>query len=97
MAKIDAVMGWKELDLGCVIRQPGSSRAFKTGDWRSQRPVVDRDKCIKCGLCWVYCPDLAMVPAEEGYYKVNLDYCKGCGICAKECPKDAITMILEED
>ncbi len=97
MAKTDAVMGWKSLDLGCVVRQPGSSRVFKTGDWRSQRPIVDKEKCIKCGLCWIYCPDLAVVPAEDGYYEINLDYCKGCGICAKQCPKDAISMVLEED
>lgn len=96
MAKTDAVIGWKNLDLGCVVRQPGGSRAFKTGDWRSQRPVVDKEKCISCGLCYVYCPDLAIV-FEGDDYKVNLDYCKGCGICAKQCPKGAITMVLEED
>ena len=26
------------------------------GDWRSMRPVVDRDKCVKCAVCWLYCP-----------------------------------------
>lgn len=97
MARIDAVIGWKSLDLGCVVRGRGTSRVFKTGDWRSQRPVVDKEKCVTCGLCWIYCPDLAVILAENGDYEVNLDYCKGCGICAKQCPKQAITMVLEED
>ncbi len=97
MARIDALISWKKLDLGCVVREPGNSRLFKTGDWRSQRPVVDKEKCVKCGLCWVYCPDMAVVLTKTGDYQVNLDYCKGCGICAKECPKGAITMALEED
>ena len=26
------------------------------GDWRSLRPVIDRRKCVKCALCWLYCP-----------------------------------------
>ena len=26
------------------------------GDWRSMRPVVDRAKCVKCAVCWLYCP-----------------------------------------
>ena len=26
------------------------------GDWRSMRPVVDRAKCVKCAVCWLFCP-----------------------------------------
>ena len=26
------------------------------GDWRSMRPVVDRAKCVKCAVCWLYLP-----------------------------------------
>ncbi|NIN93654.1 MAG: pyruvate synthase subunit PorD, partial [Anaerolineae bacterium] len=73
---------WKDLELGCAITEPGSSKQFKTGDWRSQRPVFDYDKCIKCGLCWIYCPDMALKLREDGFFEPDLDYCKGCGICA---------------
>ncbi len=96
MARVDAIVGWKTITFGCHIFEPGNSVKFRTGDWRSQRPVLDKDKCIKCGMCWIYCPDMAYNQTEDGYFEVNLEYCKGCGICANECPKDAITMVPEE-
>ncbi len=95
--KEEALSPWTDLALGCAITEPGSAKKFKTGDWRSQRPVVDYEKCIKCGLCYIYCPDMACRPREDGFYEVNLDYCKGCGICAHECWPKAIAMVNEED
>jgi pyruvate ferredoxin oxidoreductase delta subunit len=88
---------WKDMEVGNILTEPGSASLRKTGDWRSQRPVVDREKCNKCGLCWLYCPDAAIEPVEDGYYEPDLFYCKGCGICASVCPKEAITMIEEEE
>ncbi len=96
MANSDAIVGWKTITFGCHILEPGNAANFRTGDWRSQRPVTDKEKCIKCGMCWVYCPDMAYSQDEEGYFVANMEYCKGCGICAHECPKDAITMVPEE-
>jgi len=66
-----------------------------TGDWRSERPVVNYNKCGQCGWCYLYCP-VGCIVEENGYYVPNLDFCKGCGICAKECPSQSITMITEE-
>ena len=65
---------------------------------RSSKPVLDREKCIYCGFCWIYCPEGCFqdMGEEEKYYMADLDYCKGCGICAQECPKDAIVMVVEE-
>ena len=65
-----------------------------TGSWRSERPVLDKDKCTYCGLCALYCPTQCMVDLEE-YFLPNFDFCKGCGICSRECPQEAISMLLE--
>jgi pyruvate ferredoxin oxidoreductase delta subunit len=86
---------WKEYNLGGMVFDVGNSRTFKTGSWRSQRPVWDNSKCIKCGLCYLYCPEGCVQEDEKGYFTADMDYCKGCGICAHECWPMAITMIEE--
>ncbi|MCI0497948.1 MAG: 4Fe-4S binding protein [Thermoplasmata archaeon] len=73
-----------------------SDQFLKTGSWRTFRPVIDRDKCIKCFICWKFCPDVSVrVKDEDSYPEIDYEFCKGCGICARECPKDAIDMVLE--
>jgi len=93
--KPEEKLGWRSLPIGAVLLEPGSSLKYKTGDWRAFKPVVDREKCVNCLFCWIYCPDGAIVRKEK-WVEVNCDYCKGCGICAKECPKDAIEMVEEQ-
>ena len=43
--------------IGAAVREPGSTRKNKTGSWRTFKPVADKEKCIGCGLCYLYCPD----------------------------------------
>ena len=86
---------WKELLPGCVVIEAGSASQYRTGDWRSQYRECDYEKCNKCGLCYIFCPEGCIELREDGYFETNLYYCKGCGICAQECPKDAITMVEE--
>ena len=88
---------WKDMEVGNIITEAGNGSFRKTGDWRTERPILDKEKCIKCALCWIYCPDAAIKPSEEGYYEADLYYCKGCSICARICPAEAITMIEEEE
>jgi pyruvate ferredoxin oxidoreductase delta subunit len=88
---------WKDMEVGNVITEAGNASLHRTGDWRTERPVMDKEKCNKCGLCWLYCPDGAMKLLEDEYYEPDLFYCKGCGICAKACRREAITMIEEEE
>jgi phenylglyoxylate dehydrogenase delta subunit len=66
----------------------------KTGDWRAERPVVDPDKCVKCGTCWVYCPTQCILE-KKYHFEANYVICKGCGVCAEECPQHAIYMVEE--
>ncbi len=87
---------WKEINIALIISEPGNSVEYKTGDWKTHYPVIDYEKCIKCGVCWSFCPDYAFEVREDGNFEVNRDYCKGCGICANECPRQCITMVEEE-
>ena len=95
--KTGSDLTWKDLEVGNIVKEAGSASARKTGDWRSERPILDKEKCTKRALCWLYCPDAAIKPTEKGYYEADLDYCKGCGICADICPVEAITMTEEEE
>jgi 2-oxoacid:acceptor oxidoreductase delta subunit (pyruvate/2-ketoisovalerate family) len=64
--------------------------------WREKKPVWDRSRCFKCGLCWLSCPDAAVRLVDEGFYDSDPERCKGCGICAGVCWNDAITMVPEQ-
>ena len=80
------------LPIGAVILKPGNSTNTKTGTWRIIRPIRDGSKCIYCGICWQFCPDIAI----SKDIKTDYDYCKGCGICANVCPVKCIKMEKEE-
>jgi len=81
---------------GAVILSPGSTKNYKTGEWRTFKPEIDQTKCIKCGQCWLNCPDAAIYKDKDGKFQVNYDYCKGCLICAKVCPVKCIAYKVEE-
>ncbi|USG99807.1 4Fe-4S binding protein [Thermococcus argininiproducens] len=80
---------------GAVVYIPGSSVVNKTGGWRVFMPQFDKDKCVRCFLCYTLCPEPAIYLDEESYPVFDYDYCKGCGICANECPTKAIEMVRE--
>ncbi|HIC86783.1 MAG TPA: ferredoxin, partial [Aquificae bacterium] len=35
-------------ELGAVIPYPGDSEEYKTGNWRTFKPILHTDKCINC-------------------------------------------------
>ena len=80
MTKINANTPMEEMTPGGDIYQAGNAREFKTGDWRSIKPIFLSVKCKQCGLCFPVCPDDA------------IPYSKGCGVRAKVCPFGAIEM-----
>jgi len=89
-------VGWKDITPGGVIPYAGNAELFKTGDWRSMKPVWIVEKCTQCLLCYPVCPDTAIpVNAEGKREEYDFDHCKGCGICYKVCPFDAIDFVEE--
>ena len=76
--------------------RPGRNTTFKKWATRTMRPVVDFEKCIKCTLCWLQCPDSVFDVTPDGFYDANLEACCGCGVCEAVCPeKDCVTMVNE--
>lgn len=78
--------GWRGLPPGSVVTEPGSAARFKTGSWRTFKPVWIPEHCIQCLFCWMYCPDMAIKVKDGKREAFDYEYCKGCGICARECP-----------
>ena len=92
--KIKQGSTWRDVPPGGNILEPGTSVEIKTGAWRQIRPVLDKDKCNGCLLCWKFCPE-ACINVVDGMPVIDFDYCKGCGICEVECPRGAIVMEQE--
>ena len=80
---------------GPTIRHRGSAALRQTGNWRTERPVIELAKCKRCFLCYLYCPEAALRLDAENFPHVDYDHCKGCMICYEECPTDAISRKLE--
>ena len=83
----------EDMTPGGIILDAGNALVFKTGDWRSSRPIWISEKCKQCGLCFPVCPDDS-IPLNDAGERLdfNYNYCKGCGVCSKVCPFGAIEM-----
>jgi len=87
---------WQALEPGGTV-VPGTAPQPHTGGWRTGvKPSVDVSQCVDCLLCWLHCPDSAVVLRGTVFAGFDYDYCKGCEICAEVCPTGAITMVPEE-
>src|SRR5689334_23628913 len=96
------------IPLGCTMAdakggeaggyRPARNPTFKKWSTRTMRPVVDFDKCIKCTLCWLQCPDSCFDVMPDGMYDANMEACCGCGVCEAVCPvAECITMVNETE
>lgn len=92
ISKITEKSKWQDITPGNQIYAAGTSREFKTGEWRTQTPVWIPEKCKQCLLCIPVCPDSSIPVENRERLDFDYDHCKGCGICAKVCPFDSITM-----
>ncbi|MEM3912881.1 MAG: 4Fe-4S binding protein, partial [Desulfurococcaceae archaeon] len=55
---MSSLRSWKEVPMGGVAYR--LSTDVKTGDWRAMKPVIDQNKCTKCMICWLFCPDMSI-------------------------------------
>jgi len=78
--------------------RPARNPTFKKYTTRTMRPVIDFEKCIKCTLCWLQCPDSCFDVTPDGLYDANMEACCGCGVCEAVCPEaGCVTMVNEAE
>ncbi len=74
----------------------------KVCDWKDlnlnyvSKAVIDQDKCIQCGRCYIACEDTshqAIDMSDERIFTVKDDECVACNLCVNVCPVEGcITM-----
>jgi 2-oxoacid:acceptor oxidoreductase delta subunit (pyruvate/2-ketoisovalerate family) len=91
-----ALKAWQQLEPGGAVERAGAERV-RTGGWRTGlRPEADLARCVDCLLCWLYCPDSAIVLDGVAFAGFDLEICKGCELCAEMCPTGAIEMVPDD-
>ncbi|MDE3111996.1 MAG: 2-oxoacid:acceptor oxidoreductase family protein [Chloroflexota bacterium] len=103
-ARSEPAWGYATQPLGGVIPLPGNT-AWNDLSWSrtGYMAVLDRDKCVHCGVCDLVCPDLCFVWADGepgGKYErelkgIDYRYCKGCLRCVESCPSGALSKQAE--
>jgi 2-oxoacid:acceptor oxidoreductase delta subunit (pyruvate/2-ketoisovalerate family) len=89
------LIAWQQLPAGGAVA-PAEVEQPHTGGWRTGlKPDVELSKCVNCLLCWLYCPDSAVLLDGTTFTGFDYDFCKGCEICAEICPTQAIEMVAE--
>ena len=71
-----------------------SSFRASVADWRIEKPVFNKDYCIDCQFCWIYCPDISIISRDKKMIGIDMDHCKGCGICVEVCPTNPKSLLM---
>ena len=71
-----------------------NSYTATVASWRVMKPVFNRDICIDCQNCWVWCPDTAIISRDKQMLGIDYDHCKGCGICVEVCPTNPKSLLM---
>jgi pyruvate ferredoxin oxidoreductase gamma subunit len=68
-----------------------NSPTRQTGSWRQFRPVLHPERCTRCWVCFVRCPEAAITLDRDNSPVVDYEVCKGCLLCVHECPTHAFS------
>jgi pyruvate ferredoxin oxidoreductase delta subunit len=71
-----------------------SSFTASVADWRIEKPLFNKEYCIDCQFCWVYCPDMSIISRDKKMVGIDFDHCKGCGICVQVCPTNPKSLLM---
>ena len=71
-----------------------NSYTASVADWRIIKPVYNKDYCIDCQFCWVYCPDVSIISRDKKMVGIDMDHCKGCGVCVEVCPTNPKSLLM---
>ena len=71
-----------------------NSYTATVASWRVIKPVYNRDICIDCQNCWVWCPDTSIVSRDKQMLGIDYDHCKGCGVCVEVCPTNPKSLLM---
>lgn len=81
--ELDAAESWLESQGLALNRAPGQI-------------VVDRDRCVDCGICSSVCPSGALKSKAPAWHlHFDAQRCLVCEQCIPSCPFSAIALVLE--
>ncbi len=72
----------KNIGMGC------GSRLGKKDMHSSEKPAVDQEKCVGCGVCRQNCAHDAITVSGKAY--IDATRCAGCGRCIEQCPQKCV-------
>ena len=52
--------------------------------------IIDKEKCIRCGLCVDICPEDILVMEDDVVKVRNPEECCWCDACEMDCPEGAV-------
>jgi pyruvate ferredoxin oxidoreductase delta subunit len=88
---VNNIAGTKQEDRAYSIN---NSFTASVADWRLKKPIFNKDYCIDCQFCWIYCPDISIISRDKKMLGIDMDHCKGCGVCAEVCPTNPKSLIM---
>jgi MinD superfamily P-loop ATPase len=89
-----AVLAKKAVVADCDVDAPDlhmllHPEILETREFRGSKiAVIDKTKCVKCGVCREKC----RFDAITQNFTVDPFSCEGCGVCTLVCPVNAVTL-----